>query len=312
MDVLSQVIDSMRSGRPRFARIAGHGVWGGRLQPVAGVAFHVMLRGACTLIPSAGDPVALGVGDVVLLPNGHGHGVAESAGAELEDVPLMRGDEFRLEPQTISLGSSGRPVSAMVLSGMFPVDDKRCHPIINDLPDIIHLPAQLGHEPPLRNVIDLLGGELDKPGIGTESAIGSLLDALLLFALRAWYGSHGAWVGWGPALNDRAISHVLCRINNDPGQPWTVHGLGAEAGLSRSAFARRFTTLVGRPPLGYLTWVRMNAAAQTLRESDEPLETVARKVGYGSEYAFAAAFKRHFGTAPGNYRRQNSTVSKGA
>ncbi|TMR93966.1 AraC family transcriptional regulator [Nonomuraea basaltis] len=312
MDVLSQVIDSMRSGRPRFARVTGHAVWGGRFQPVAGVTFHVVLRGACTLIPSAGDPVALGVGDVVLLANGHGHGLADRPGMELEDVPLTRRDEFRLEPRTVSLGPSGQPVSAVVLSGMFPVDDKRCHPIINDLPDIIHLPAQLGHEPPLRNVIDLLGGELDKPGIGTESVIGSLLDALLLFALRAWYGSRGAWVGWGPALNDRVISHVLCRINNDPGRSWTVHDLGAEAGLSRSAFARRFTSLVGRPPLGYLTWVRMNVAAQQLRESDEPLEAVARKVGYGSEYAFATAFKRHFGTAPGTYRRQNSAISKGA
>ncbi|MEU4232635.1 AraC family transcriptional regulator [Nonomuraea sp. NPDC026600] len=310
MDVLSQVIDSMRSGRPRFARIAGHAPWGGRLQPVAGVAFHVMLRGACTLIPHAGDPVALSMGDVVLLPNGHAHELADTPGAEPQDVPLTRGEEFRLEPQAVSLGLSGRPVSAVVLSGMFPVDENRCHPIINDLPDLIHLSAQLGHEPPLRHVIDLLAAELDKPGIGTESAIGSLLDALLLFALRAWYGEHGAVVGWGPALNDRAISHVLCRINNDPGRPWTVHDLGAEAGLSRSAFARRFTALVGRPPLSYLTWVRMNTAAQTLRASDEPLETVARKIGYGSEYAFATAFKRHFGTAPGAYRRQNPATSK--
>nr|WP_223167976.1 AraC family transcriptional regulator [Nonomuraea sp. SYSU D8015] len=233
--------------------------------------------------------------------------LADSPATELEDVPLLRGDEFRLEPQTVSLGPSGRPVSAVTLSGMFPVDDKRCRPIINDLPDIIHLPAQLGHQSPLRNVIDLLNGELHKPDIGTESAIGSLLDTLLLFALRAWYATHGAGLGWGPALNDRVISHVLCRINNDPGRPWTVHDLGAEAGLSRSAFARRFTALVGRPPLGYLTWVRMNVAAQTLRESTGGSGEEGRlRLGVRVRHRLQTAL-RH---PPGAYRRQNSAISK--
>jgi AraC-like DNA-binding protein len=74
--------------------------------------------------------------------------------------------------------------------------------------------------------------------------------------------------------------------------------------LSRTAFAQRFTALVGRPPLAYLTWWRMTMAARLLRESDAPLATVARRCGYSSEFAFAKAFKREFGVAPGAFRRQ--------
>jgi AraC-like DNA-binding protein len=83
-----------------------------------------------------------------------------------------------------------------------------------------------------------------------------------------------------------------------------VESLAGQAGLSRAAFSRRFTTLVGQPPLSYLTWWRMTLAARLLHDTTDPLSTIAARVGYGSEYAFAHAFKRHTGMAPGRYRRQ--------
>nr|WP_241251437.1 helix-turn-helix transcriptional regulator [Candidatus Protofrankia californiensis] len=109
-------------------------------------------------------------------------------------------------------------------------------------------------------------------------------------------------------------------LSNEPAPPKTIHaewggmlavrraGLppslpAAEAGLSRAPFARRFAALVGQPPLSYLTWWRMTIAARLLRESDAPLSVIAGRVGYASEFAFASAFKRHYGAAPGKYRR---------
>ncbi|MDG4863395.1 helix-turn-helix transcriptional regulator, partial [Streptomyces sp. T-3] len=89
-----------------------------------------------------------------------------------------------------------------------------------------------------------------------------------------------------------------------PARPWTVEDLGARAGLSRAAFARRFTALVGQPPLAYLTWWRMTTAGRLLREADAPLRTVAEQAGYTSEFAFAKAFKREYGMAPGQYRKR--------
>lgn len=47
----------------------------------------------------------------------------------------------------------------------------------------------------------------------------------------------------------------------------------------------------------------LTTAARLLRTTDAPLATIAGRVGYTSEFAFAAAFKRTHGTAPGRYRR---------
>ncbi|MER7009620.1 AraC family transcriptional regulator, partial [Dactylosporangium sp. NPDC000555] len=101
----------------------------------------------------------------------------------------------------------------------------------------------------------------------------------------------------------------LGAIHRDPGRAWTVADLAAVGGLSRAPFARRFAALAGRAPLTYLTWWRMTIAARLLRDSDEPLRVVAQRVGYASEFAFAAAFKRRFGTAPGRYRRDRAAAT---
>ncbi|GAA3452911.1 hypothetical protein GCM10018962_47440 [Dactylosporangium matsuzakiense] len=98
-------------------------------------------------------------------------------------------------------------------------------------------------------------------------------------------------------------------MHSRPDAPWTVAALAREGGLSRSSFARRFTALAGQPPQAYLTWWRLTLAARLLRESDVPLRVVARRVGYASEFAFAAAFKRRFGTAPGRFRSAADEVS---
>ncbi|MFD0571360.1 helix-turn-helix transcriptional regulator [Kitasatospora gansuensis] len=133
---------------------------------------------------------------------------------------------------------------------------------------------------------------------------------LLLFVLRAWFDrpppstQGGPALGWAAALGDPAISAALDAIHRTPEAPWTVETLATRGGLSRAAFAKRFSATVGRPPLGYLTWWRLTTAARLLRESDSPLGVVAERVGYGSEFAFANAFKREYGIAPGRYRRQ--------
>ncbi|MER6022483.1 AraC family transcriptional regulator [Streptomyces anulatus] len=315
MDLLSQVTTAMRSGRPRWVRIEARGAWGRRFQPVPGAAFHLVLQGSAVLMPNADDRIPLGAGCIALLPGGAEHGVSDGADVpEASSAEASAGPwrEFSAEPRTLVLGegadAAGRTTSTVVLSGVFPFDRNLCHPLINDLPDAIHLPARLQQEPSLRAVLDSLCHELEHPGMGSDSAIGTLLDTLLVYVLRWWYRDSGAGAGWGPALNDRAISRALCSMHNYPGEPWTVEKLGAVADLSRSAFARRFTDLVGRPPLGHLTWVRMNTAAERLRKTEEPLSSVAQQVGYTSEFAFSSAFRREFGIAPSAYRRQEATA----
>jgi AraC-like DNA-binding protein len=310
MDVLSDVIAVMRTGEPRSARIQWHAPWGQRFMPVHGAAgFQVILQGSCWLIPADGRPVALSVGDVVFLPHGRGHALADSLSTPLAEPACDPQNDSRFE-QRYNSPPVGRVrqdgATTVTLCGAYQLDPARAHPLLSDLPEIIHLPASPGHRPELRAAVDLLGGELVSPR-PADAVMRALLDMLLLYILRAWFADQpdrGPATGWTAALNDPAISAALHSVHRDPSHPWTVETLGAQAGLSRAAFSRRFTALVGQPPLTYLTWWRMTTAARLLFDSDAPLSTIAQQIGYTSEFAFAAAFKRHYGTAPGKYRNQ--------
>lgn len=119
--------------------------------------------------------------------------------------------------------------------------------------------------------------------------------------IRAWTAESTTGT-WPAALGDPATAAALRALHSDPAAPWTIGRLAAEAGVSRPTLARRFTTLVGRPPMAYLTWWRLTRAAALLRDTDAPLATVARRVGYASPYALSHAFRREFGTTPGRYR----------
>jgi AraC-like DNA-binding protein len=314
MDVLSDVIAVMRSGEPRSARFQWHAPWGQLYPPVPGAGFQVILQGSCWLIPAVGDPIALSVGDVVFRPHGGPHGLADSLSTPLVDQvcdPDHDGARFEQRsagPSSERARQHGTSGTTVLLCGAYQLDPARAHPLLTGLPEIVYLPARLGHRPELRAAVDLLAAELDQRRPGADALVPALLDSLLLYILRAWFeeqSTHGAATGWAAALRDPAVAASLDSVHSDPAAAWTVERLGIQAGLSRAAFARRFTALVGQPPLTYLTWWRMTLAARMLHDSDAPLSTVAKQVGYGSEFAFAAAFKRQYGTAPGKYRRQS-------
>jgi AraC-like DNA-binding protein len=283
VDVLSDVIAAMRIGRPHSNRLERLAPWGFHIAPAANAGFHVVLQGTCRLIRPGGEPLQLGAGDVVcVLPHADGYDLADNGAA------------------------------TVLLCGAYLLDRSRPHPLLADLPGIIHLPARVGRHPGLRSAVELLGHELDHPQHGTDAIVPALLDMLLLYTLRAWIGEQTCANGWVSALADPAVGAALRAIHHDPGHPWTVEELGGQARLSRAAFARRFTELVGQPPLAYLTWWRMTVAARMLRDSDTPVGTIAARAGYTSEFAFAKAFKREHGIAPGGYRRMTPTVPDSA
>jgi AraC-like DNA-binding protein len=193
-----------------------------------------------------------------------------------------------------------------MLCGAYLLHRPRQHPLLNDLPYVIRVPARAGRHPQLRAAVDLLAHELEQAKPGSSAMLPALLDVLLLLILRAWFDDqahNGAATGWAAALHDPAVAAALNAIHGEPGLQWTVAELGSRAGLSRAAFARRFTALVGQPPLAYLTWWRMTLAARLLRDPATPLAHVARQVGYTSEFAFAHAFKQEYGLPPGRFRR---------
>ncbi|GAA2632439.1 hypothetical protein GCM10010411_83410 [Actinomadura fulvescens] len=192
-----------------------------------------------------------------------------------------------------------------MLCGAYSLDQARAHPLFAELPEVMHLPARVGRHPSLQGAIELLGRELDRETpLGGDAALPALLDLLLLYIVRAWYDDRpgDTATGWAAALRDPAVAAALRGIHEQSERLWTVQSPAGHAGLSRAAFARRFTDLVGSPPLAYLTWWRMTMAARLLCDTDLPLRAVAARTGYTSEFAFARAFKREFGAAPGRYR----------
>ncbi len=310
MDVLSDVIAVMRTGQPRSARVAWHAPWAQWFASVPGSAgFQVILQGPCWLVPPDAGPVPLAAGDVVFLPHGRGHTLADSpttqpaaAACDPNDPQFLK----RHATETVSAPADADIPATVTLCGAYQLDPARAHPLLHDLPELIHIPAHLGRHPELRATVDLLATELERPRLGADAIVPALLDTLLIYILRTWFDeqpSAGATTGWAAALNDPATTAALQAMHRDPARPWTVATLATEAGLSRAPFARRFNALVGQPPLSYLTWWRMTTAARLLRESDAPLSAIAGRVGYASEFAFSSAFKRHYGAAPGKYRR---------
>src|SRR5207244_11530793 len=115
----------------------------------------------------------------------------------------------------------------------------------------------------------------------------------------------GGWLGVLPDANRWAALRV---IHRDPERPWSVAALALEVAMSRSPFAARFTTLVGEPPLAYVTHWRMSLAAGQLRSDSLSVSEVADRVGYKSAAALSKAFQHCFGLAPGTYRRRTAPV----
>ncbi|GGP32758.1 AraC family transcriptional regulator [Streptomyces melanogenes] len=308
MDILTEALASMRTGHPASVRTNGRAPWGLRLPAVAGAGFHVVLYGTCWLVPLEDapphlKPIPLNPGDVVFLRDGRGHILADHPATVAEEAKAEQCDGGS-PIGSVTVGGEGPETS--LLCGNYHLDQGRAHPLVHQLPEVIHLQTRHGRHPELSAAVQLLGSELENPRIGSDGIVPTLIDSLLLYILRAWLEEQppAAARGWAAALGDSAVAPALSAIHEDPSAPWTVESLAERAGLSRAAFARRFATLVGEPPMAYLTRWRMTTAARLLRETDAPLTSVAARTGYGSEFAFAKAFKREYGVAPGGYRRQ--------
>ncbi|WP_040794241.1 AraC family transcriptional regulator [Nocardia higoensis] len=301
MDLLSETVAAIRSGTPASGLFVRHAPWGRHYPIVPGAAFHVVLRGSCRLVPPGGEPLALGAGDVVFMPRGADHDLVDSPGTPITEI--ARPGEPRELP--------GPGERTEILCGAYELGRQRSHPLLDELPEFIHLTARPCYHPALRGVVDLLAAELAEPRQGGDAAIPNLLEIMLLFLLRAWFDEQAGArpTGWAAAFADPAVAAALRAVHEDPARPWTVADLADIAGVSRATLARRFTATIAEPPLAYVTRWRLLTAARLLRETDAPLQSIARKVGYTSEFAFAKAFKRAYGLAPGHYRHQPNPAS---
>jgi AraC-like DNA-binding protein len=231
-----------------------------------------------------------------------GHAIAHAPGAPA--VPLAGALAAMAVPgRPRRFVHAGAGPATEVMCGAYAFDGDLCDTLLSALPPAAVVRAGDGG-PGLRATLNLLADELAGDGPGHQTVLDRLLDLLLVHALRAHLADPAAArPGWHRALDDPPVAAALARLHDDPARAWTVASLAAEAGLSRAAFARRFAAAVGEPPLAYLTRWRMRLAEELLRRPGTTLAGVALAVGYASEFAFSAAFKRERGLAPAAWRR---------
>lgn len=157
-------------------------------------------------------------------------------------------------------------------------------------------------------VVPLLADEIGKDDFGQEAVLDRLLDLLVVAVLRAWFDRNEA-PAWYHAHRDPVAGRALRLLHNNPAHPWTVAALAAEVGVSRAALARRFTELVGEPPMAFLTGWRLALAADLLLEPDAKVGAIARRIGSTSPFTSSTAFKRHYGLSPQAHRAHASVTA---
>src|SRR5690606_3499899 len=106
-------------------------------------------------------------------------------------------------------------------------------------------------------------------------------ELLFIEAIRRYLaGLPEDQTGWLAGLRDPFVGKALKLVHSRTAEPWTTERLANQVGLSRSAFADRFTRLIGTPPMSYLARWRMQIAALRLRETAHGTTEIAWEVGY--------------------------------
>jgi AraC-like DNA-binding protein len=320
VDVLSELLQRAQVRNAVVRQVIQHPPWAFYLadpEPLTAVA---TLAGTVTVCLHNADTRAaapartLGPGDIALIKSGEytiaddpatpcqvvirsGHKYVTGAGDGAVDLDEM------IAPRTFA---DRRPGGTAMLHGIYRLQGNAGDRFLEQLPALTVVSASPQTRPPL----DMLAAEVARDEPGQNAVLSRLLDLVLVVALRSW----GADVetrmpGWLGAITDPAIGKALAVLHAAPQHRWTTAALANEVGMSRAALSARFTSLVGEPPMAYLTGWRMTLAADTLRHTDATVAAVAHEVGYENAFSFSTAFKRTHGHSPATWRRITQTVA---
>lgn len=300
MDPLSNVFSLLKVESMLSARIEVLGPWSLRFSAYRHIKFGGVLEGSFWLWTEDGaPPVKLEAGDFYLLTRGQPY--CTGSDPALDPVDGREVLAACLCPDGIvRYGEGGEKVSAA--GGRFTFDDDTSDLLLKLLPPLVHVPAASESAAPLRAVLELLRLETETVRPGASVAAASLANMVLVQILRVHLASGVHTPGWLGALADPKIGAALGLMHGDIARRWSVEELASAVAMSRTTFTERFKALVGLPPLNYLIGWRMAVAGIALRTGDKSLSAIAESVGYGSDTAFSAVFKRTTGRSPGRYR----------
>ncbi len=322
VDVLSDVLRSVRltgsmfflveASTPWTSRLPAASVFAAAVLPVAQhvISYHVLTQGNCWAAIEGDVPQRLEAGDIFVVPHGDPHFLAATPGTQGEldtDEALwflrkMAAGEL---PSIVAEGGGG-PERATIICGFLGCDARPFNPVLAALPRVMYL-RRASHGDRMSHLIEFAVGELRARRAGSREVLLRLSELMFIEVVRRYLELRAEpQADWLAGLRDPLVARVLSRLHGEPARAWTLDGLAADAGTSRSVLAERFVSLIGRPPMQYLTAWRMQLATRMLSEGAAKVKAVADAVGYDSEAAFSRAFKKHLGTAPAGWRQRRS------
>ncbi len=299
-DPLGEALHVLRMSGAYYCRSELTAPWGLDLPPMTGYMwFHVVTHGRCWLDTQASEPQVLEPGAFALVPHGEGHILRSDPTARARAIAELPLEQVSDRYEVLRHGGGGTPT--IMICGAVRFDHPAARDLVGLMPEIICLepPGSLESEW-MHMTLRLIATEAKALHPGGETVITRLCDVLIVQAIRRWISDDSAARrGWVGALHDPQIGRAISLVHRDPARAWTVESLAQEVALSRSAFAARFSELVGESPMAYVTRWRMQVAKGWLSEADLTVSQVAMRLGYGSEAAFNRAFKRIVGVPPG-------------
>lgn len=272
--------------------------------PAHVIAYHYVTHGHVLLQMAGQQPISIQGGEIVVFPANDGH----KLGSDLS-VKAVNAKTLVLPPANGSLARiehGGGGERTHIMCGFLGTETPN-DPVVRLLPNVLRLGVAQGASVDwIESSLRFAAREMATGRTGSLAILAQLAECLFMEAVRRYVDSlpqtqHGWLAGFGDPVVGRALSLLHGRRDRH----WTVDELARETGLSRSAFADRFTRVIGEPPMRYLARQRLRFAAQRLRTSHEPVAQIAFEAGYESEAAFYRAFKREVGIPPAAWRARS-------
>ncbi len=263
------------------------------------IGYHILVRGRCFGGLLGEEQVELGPGDVIVFPHGDANLMSSGRGTRISpDVNTRAPARY---PDTVFLGDQGTHVASFVC-GFLGCDRLPFNPLLAALPRLMHVRG-LSSDAWLGGFTRQLIEESRLGRAGAGCVLTRLAELMFIEVVRRYLENlPPGGSGWLAGLRDEVVGRALALLHGRPAHPWTLAELAQESASSRSNLSKRFTDLVGQPPMQYLTQWRIQVAANRLAQSRAKVATVGAEVGYDSEAAFSRAFKKATGLAPGAWR----------
>jgi AraC-like DNA-binding protein len=268
------------------------------------IAYHYVVAGRMWIQAGDGSPLKVGAGEIVLLPRNDPHVLGSAPGMRPLVIDHLVQPSTGAGPAVLRHGGGG--AVTQIVCGFVGCEVPN-NPLVATLPALLRLSVGEGAGGEwIAGSFRRAAEEFATGGTGSSTVLAKLAELLFVEAVRRYLVTLPEdRTGWLAGLRDRAVGRALALMHTRVGEDWTTELLARECSLSRSAFAERFTTLIGVPPMRYLGQWRLQLAAVRLRDSALPTAHIAYELGYGSDAAFNRAFRRQFGVTPAAWRRQD-------